>query len=129
MHLSTLTAISPLDGRYYDKLTDLSPVFSEYGLMTLRLTIEIAWIRALSEEQRIQEVPPLSKDANRFLDDILENFNEYDAEGIKVIEHTTQHDVKAVEYFLKGKFQTHSELKAISEFVHFACTSEDIGKN
>lgn len=126
MELSVLTAISPLDGRYHEKLADLRPLFSEYGLMRLRLMIEIAWLKALSEEQHIQEVPPLSVHAVHLLDKLVENFHENDAKRIKNIEKTTQHDVKAIEYFLKEKIQGNPELGAISEFIHFACTSEDI---
>jgi len=126
MELSSLTAISPLDGRYHEKLADLNPLFSEYGLMRFRLTIEIAWLKALADEPQIQEIPPLSEHAVHLLDKLLENFHENDAKRIKNIEKTTQHDVKAIEYFLKEKIQGNSELHSISEFIHFACTSEDI---
>ncbi len=126
MELSSLTAISPLDGRYHEKLADLNPLFSEYGLMRFRLTIEIAWLKALADEPQIQEIPPLSEHAVHLLDKLLENFHENDAKRIKNIEKTTQHDVKAIEYFLKEKIQGNSELNSISEFIHFACTSEDI---
>lgn len=126
MSLSPLTAISPLDGRYHEKLADLKPLFSEYGLMRLRLTVEIAWLKTLSAAESLIEIPALSTHAVNILDKLIENFNESDAQRIKQIEKTTQHDVKAIEYFLKEKIQGNAELSAISEFIHFACTSEDI---
>lgn len=126
MELSSLTAISPLDGRYADKLAALRPLFSEYGLMNLRLRIEVAWLKALAEEPSIEEISLLSEPAIHLLDQLVENFHEQDAKRIKNIEKTTQHDVKAIEYFLKEKIHDHPELASASEFIHFACTSEDI---
>ncbi len=126
MDLSPLTAISPIDGRYGPKTTELRAIFSEYGLIHKRLIVEIRWFQALAEEPSIPEVPKLSDNANRFLDNIIENFSIEDARRVKEIEQTTNHDVKAVEYLLKEKVAKHSELNTGSEFLHFACTSEDI---
>ena len=126
MDLSTLTAVSPLDGRYGDKTADLRPIFSEYGLMRHRVLVEISWLQALSRSDAVAEVPPLSRHADALLENIAVNFNLEDAQRIKNIERTTNHDVKAVEYFLKEKMAGNDELQAISEFTHFACTSEDI---
>ena len=126
MDLSTLTAVSPLDGRYGDKTVDLRPIFSEYGLMRHRVLVEVRWLQALSRSDAIAEVPPLSHHADALLENIAANFNLEDAQRIKNIERTTNHDVKAVEYFLKEKVAGNNELEAISEFTHFACTSEDI---
>lgn len=126
MEYSSLTAISPLDGRYHDKLADSRPLFSEYGLMRFRLTIEVAWLKTLSATPEIQEIPSLSEHAIHKLDKMIENFHENDAKRVKNIEQTTQHDVKAIEYFLKEKMQGCKELGPLTEFVHFACTSEDI---
>ena len=124
--LSSLTAISPLDGRYGDKTADLRPIFSEYGLMRHRVLVEVRWLRQLARHEVIGEVPALSQHAARILDNIAANFNLEDAQRIKNIERTTNHDVKAVEYFVKEKMEGNDELGAISEFTHFACTSEDI---
>ncbi|MBN2702275.1 MAG: adenylosuccinate lyase [Methylothermaceae bacterium] len=121
-----ITAISPIDGRYADKNDLLRPIFSEYGLIRYRVQVEVRWLEALAEEPAITEVPALSPDAKRFLEEISANFNATDAARIKTIERTTNHDVKAVEYFLKEKIADHPELAAVSEFIHFACTSEDI---
>ena len=126
MKLSTLSAISPIDGRYGSKTADYRPIFSEYGLIRARVTIEIYWLKALSQEPKIIEVPVFSEIAEQHLDQILENFNEADAQRIKDIESTTNHDVKAVEYFLKEQIKDQPELQAVNEFIHFACTSEDI---
>jgi adenylosuccinate lyase len=126
MKLSALTAISPIDGRYANKVTTLRPLFSEYALMRFRIIVEIRWLEALAAEKQFQEIKPLSKTAKAFLNRIIENFNEADAEKIKTIEQTINHDVKAVEYFLKEKFAANSELATYKEFIHFACTSEDI---
>lgn len=126
MELSTLTAISPVDGRYGNKCTDLRPIFSEFGLIRHRVLVEVRWLQALAAEPTIAEVPPLSEHASKVLDSIVEDFAETDAQRIKNIERTTNHDVKAVEYFLKEKISGNQELEAISEFIHFACTSEDI---
>jgi adenylosuccinate lyase len=126
MNLSSLTAISPLDGRYGDKTAELKPIFSEFGLMRFRVEVEIRWLQALAVQNDIEEVPALTDEANALLNDITDNFTETDALRIKEIENTTNHDVKAVEYFIKEKFAGNKELEKISEFIHFACTSEDI---
>ncbi|MCZ2723207.1 adenylosuccinate lyase [Marinomonas sp. 15G1-11] len=124
--LSSLNAISPIDGRYGAKTQILRRSVSEYGLLRMRVLVEVRWLQALSNHSEIQEVPVLSESANLFLNELAENFSEADAQAIKDIEKTTNHDVKAVEYFIKGKMETVPELAAVSEFVHFACTSEDI---
>ncbi len=126
MELTSLTAISPIDGRYGSKTEALRPIFSEFGLIRHRVLVEVRWLQALAADVDIGEVPPLSKHANALLDGIVEGFNEEDARRVKNIERTTNHDVKAVEYFIKEKIAGNAELAAISEFVHFACTSEDI---
>ena len=126
MELSELTAVSPVDGRYGSKTTDLRPVFSEYGLIRHRVLVEVRWLQALAKLPEIGEVPPLSEHAHNILDNIVENFSVDDARRVKNIESTTNHDVKAVEYFLKEKIAGNTELESISEFIHFACTSEDI---
>ncbi len=126
MELSALSAISPIDGRYGSKTTALRTVFSEFGLIKNRVTVEIRWLQCLAEHKQIDEVPAFSDEANALLDSILENFSEQDAQAIKDIEKTTNHDVKAVEYFIKNTIAANAELNAVSEFVHFACTSEDI---
>jgi adenylosuccinate lyase len=126
MKLSSLTAISPIDGRYANKAAALRPLFSEYALMRFRVLVEIRWFEALAQEKLFAEIKPLRKKAKVFLNHIIENFTEHDAEKIKAIEQTINHDVKAVEYFLKEKFAGESELSAYKEFIHFACTSEDI---
>jgi adenylosuccinate lyase len=126
MELTPLTALSPVDGRYALKTESLRPIFSEYGLIRHRVQVEIRWLQALAGHAEIREVPALSGHASHVLDDIIEKFSEADAQRIKNIERTTNHDVKAVEYFLKEKIAGNQELEAISEFIHFACTSEDI---
>lgn len=126
MELLQLTAISPLDGRYQSKTQELQPIFSEFGLLHFRVIIEIKWLQTLAANPNINEVPALTEHANKLLNGIMENFNLEDAERIKNIESSTNHDVKAVEYFLKEKIQDNKELEAISEFIHFGCTSEDI---
>ncbi|UJF19876.1 adenylosuccinate lyase [Vibrio sp. SS-MA-C1-2] len=126
MELSALTAVSPIDGRYGSKTAQLRHIFSEFGLLKYRTIVEIRWLQKLAECDQISEVPTLSEDANQYLDQIAANFSEQDANQIKLIERTTNHDVKAVEYFLKEKVEAHQELAALSEFIHFACTSEDI---
>jgi adenylosuccinate lyase len=126
MELSALSAISPVDGRYGSKVKSLRPIFSEFGLIKYRVTVEVRWLQKLAITSKINEVPAFSDDANAFLDAIVKDFSEIDAQQIKDIEATTNHDVKAVEYFLKEKIATIPELHAITEFVHFACTSEDI---
>jgi len=122
----TLTAISPIDGRYGNKVDSLRPIFSEYGLIRYRVEVEVRWLQALAAESKITEVPALTAEANAFLNAIVSDFSEADAQAVKDIEKTTNHDVKAVEYFLKTKIQGNAELQAINEFFHFACTSEDI---
>ncbi|MBK1674181.1 adenylosuccinate lyase [Ectothiorhodospira shaposhnikovii] len=126
MELSSLTAISPVDGRYGSKTEMLRPIFSEFGLIRHRVQVEVEWLKALATHQGIPEVPPLGEHARHILDGIVENFSEEDARRVKNIERTTNHDVKAVEYFLKEKVIGNEELATISEFFHFACTSEDI---
>ena len=126
MELSALTAISPVDGRYFDKTNALSTIFSEFGLIKYRVLIEVKWLQAMSENAGIPEVPKFSDQATQFLADIATNFSVEDAQAIKDIERTTNHDVKAVEYFLKDKIKDNTELNAVTEFFHFACTSEDI---
>ncbi|EIJ33276.1 adenylosuccinate lyase [Thiothrix nivea] len=126
MELSALTALSPTDGRYASKTAALRPWFSEYGLIYHRVLVEIRWLQMLAAHAQISEVPPFSAEANAFLESILSNFAEADALRVKAIERTTNHDVKAVEYYLKEKIAGQTELEAVSEFIHFACTSEDI---
>ncbi|PWI34920.1 adenylosuccinate lyase [Vibrio albus] len=126
MELSALTAVSPVDGRYGSKTIALRSIFSEYGLLKYRAIVEIRWLQKLSATDAIAEVPAFSAEANKFLDELAANFSEEDAARIKEIERTTNHDVKAVEYFLKEKVAGVPELHAVNEFIHFACTSEDI---
>ncbi|MFL7807344.1 MAG: adenylosuccinate lyase [Anaerolineae bacterium] len=126
MDLSALSAVSPIDGRYGSKTVALREVFSEFGLIRRRVLVEVRWLQQLAAHPAITEVPALSLEANAALEGILDDFSEADAMRIKAIEATTNHDVKAVEYFLKERFSDNSELAAIAEFVHFACTSEDI---
>ncbi len=126
MDLSALTAVSPIDGRYGAKTAALREVFSEFGLIKRRVLVEVRWLQCLANHPDIAEVPALSHAANQALESILDDFAEVDARRIKDIESTTNHDVKAVEYFIKERFAGNEELEAVSEFVHFACTSEDI---
>ncbi len=126
MELSALTALSPIDGRYGNKTTELRTIFSEYGLLKYRVQVEVRWLQKLASEADIVEVPALSELAINHLNQIVESFSEQDALRIKTIEKTTNHDVKAVEYFLKEKVTSNEELQTINEFIHFACTSEDI---
>jgi adenylosuccinate lyase len=126
MELTPLTALSPVDGRYASKTQSLRPIFSEYGLIRHRVLVEVRWLQALARHAGVSEVPALSSHAERLLNDIIEKFSEQDAQRVKNIERTTNHDVKAVEYFLKEKIAGNAELEAVSEFIHFACTSEDI---
>jgi adenylosuccinate lyase len=123
---SPLTAISPIDGRYARQVEKLRPIFSEYGLIRFRVLVEIRWLQALAAEAKISEVPAFSEAAKQALDAIAAGFSEADAARVKEIERTTNHDVKAVEYFLKEKIAGNAELEKVSEFFHFACTSEDI---
>ncbi len=126
MNLTSLTAISPIDGRYADKTYALRSYFSEYGLIHYRVLVEIRWLLKLSEHPGIVEVPQLSADARARLLQIGEEFDIEAAQRVKAIEDTTNHDVKAVEYYLKERIGGHEELGRIKEFIHFACTSEDI---
>lgn len=126
MTLSTLTALSPLDGRYASKVDALRPYLSEFGLIHARVTVEVRWLQALANHPQISEIAPFSAETNARLDAIVANFSETDAERIKEIERTTNHDVKAVEYFLKEQIADITELANAGEFIHFACTSEDI---
>lgn len=126
MKLSALTALSPVDGRYASKTSAYRQFFSEYGLIKHRVLVEIRWLQALANHAEITEVSAFSDVANQLLESILDNFNEDDADRVKDIERTTNHDVKAVEYYLKEKIADNDELNAVSEFIHFACTSEDI---
>jgi len=126
MELNALTAISPVDGRYGSKVSVFRDIFSEYGLIRNRVTVELRWLQKLAAHPDITEVPAFSADANQFLDRMISEFSLADAERIKGIERTTNHDVKAVEYFIKEKIAETPELHAVTEFVHFACTSEDI---
>jgi adenylosuccinate lyase len=124
--LTTLNAISSVDGRYQGKTAALQPYFSEYGLIRYRVIVEIRWLQRLAANPGITEVPHLTEAANTFLEDLIEGFSESEASIVKDKESVTNHDVKAVEYYLKEKLAENSELAAIMEFVHFACTSEDI---
>ncbi len=126
MQLDSLTAISPIDGRYAAKTAALRPIFSEYGLIYHRLLVEVRWLQSLSGSADIDEVAEFSSAANALLDAVVANFDPSQAQRIKEIERTTNHDVKAVEYFLKEQVSANAELNAVSEFIHFACTSEDI---
>ncbi len=126
MQLSSLTAVSPIDGRYGRKTEILRDIFSEYGLIYHRVYVEVKWLQALANEAHITEVPAFSDEANALLNNIINNFSEDDAHQVKDIERTTNHDVKAVEYYLKDKIKDNAELMAVNEFIHFACTSEDI---
>ena len=123
---NSLLAISPLDGRYKSKCEDLAPYFSEFALMRYRVFVEIKWLQKLSEHNQIDDLQVISERGLVYLDDLIENFSIADAQRIKAIEATTNHDVKAVEYFIKEKFEDNAELSDQLEFVHFACTSEDI---
>ncbi|GMR20061.1 MAG: adenylosuccinate lyase [Gammaproteobacteria bacterium] len=126
LELSNLTALSPLDGRYARATAPLRSLFSEYGLIRYRVLVEIRWLQMLSNHAQIREVPVFSDDAMRILEGIIDNFSEADAQAVKDIEATTNHDVKAIEYFIKERIKGNAELEAVSEFIHFACTSEDI---
>ena len=123
---ASLLAISPLDGRYQSKIDDLRPIVSEFGLIRYRVIVEIRWLEALAAAPQITEVPPLSDEARAFLDRLLDDFSPEDAAAVRAIEATTNHDVKAVEYWIKDKLGPNTELAALLEFVHFACTSEDV---
>ena len=126
MHLSSISALSPVDGRYGSKTAALRPYFSEFGLIYNRVLVEVRWLQRLAEHPQIGEVTPLSDEANALLERLINNFDEAAAQRVKNIESTTNHDVKAVEYYIKEQFKDNAELQAINEYVHFACTSEDI---
>jgi len=126
MELSTLSAVSPVDGRYSRHTVELRPIFSEFGLFRFRVQAEVRWLQMLASHPEIKEVPAFSAPANEKLNQIVSQFDEASAKRIKAIEATTNHDMKAVEYFLKEKVEDSAELNAVSEFIHFACTSEDI---
>ena len=124
--LSALTALSPIDGRYASKADSLRAHLSEFGLIKARVTVEIRWLQALADNDAITELAKFDAETNDFLNAIVDNFSEADAQAIKDIEKTTNHDVKAVEYFIKDKFRGNAKLEDSLEFIHFACTSEDI---
>jgi len=126
MTFDNLTSISPIDGRYSAKTGPLKRIFSEYGLIKYRLLIEVRWLEAMSKNSQIPEVPEFSLKSKNVLSNIVDNFSLEDAKVIKEIEKTTNHDVKAVEYYLKEKVSSNPELQNVNEFIHFACTSEDI---
>ena len=126
MELNELSAISPIDGRYRSKTSQLDTIFSEFGLIKYRTIIEVEWLKAMSQNSDIIEVPKFSESAVSHLNDLIKDFSVENAQRVKEIENTTNHDVKAVEYFLKEAVGSNSELNAVSEFLHFACTSEDI---
>lgn len=126
MDLSSISALSPVDGRYGSKTASLRPYFSEFGLIYNRVLVEVRWLQRLAEHPQITEVAPLSTTANALLEALVDNFDEAAAQRVKDIESTTNHDVKAVEYYIKERFSDNAELQAINEYVHFACTSEDI---
>ncbi|MCP2040815.1 adenylosuccinate lyase [Neisseria sp. HSC-16F19] len=124
--INALTALSPLDGRYAKSVETLRPIFSEYGLMKARIRVELSWLKALAAEPKITEVPAFSDFTVAEIDQVMAEFSVNDAEAVKAIEATTNHDVKAIEYWLKERFSGVPEVLAVSEFIHFACTSEDI---
>ncbi|MEJ2631288.1 MAG: adenylosuccinate lyase [Acidihalobacter sp.] len=126
MELSPLTALSPADGRYAAQTEPLRAVFSEYGLIAARIQVEVRWLQALADEQGIAEVPALPSGAIEVLESLLDRFSPDEAAAVKEIERTTNHDVKAVEYYIKQRISEQPDLAAVKEFVHFACTSEDI---
>ncbi|MBG8624188.1 adenylosuccinate lyase [Neisseria meningitidis] len=124
--INPIASLSPLDGRYAQSVEALRPIFSEYGLMKARVKVELNWLKALAAEPKIAEVPPFSAETLAEIDTVIENFSLEDAAAVKAIEATTNHDVKAIEYWLKKRFAEVPEVAAVSEFIHFACTSEDI---
>ena len=126
MPLNTLNALSPLDGRYRERCERLSPYFSEFALIRYRVRVELDWLRALAASPALPEVGPFSPDTLAQLDQLLANFSESDAAQIKAIEVRTNHDVKAMEYWLKERLADNPEIRKAGEFIHFACTSEDI---
>lgn len=126
LELSELTAVSPLDGRYASKVKELRPILSEYGLIRYRVIVEVQWLLKLSQIPEIREVSNFSNETKSYLEDIVRNFNIEDALEVKRVENVTNHDVKAIEYVLKKRFEGHPELTEVLEFIHFSCTSEDI---
>ncbi|MGL6040347.1 MAG: lyase family protein, partial [Deefgea sp.] len=126
MELSALTALSPLDGRYEKQLADLRAHFSEFALIKNRVTVEVAWLKALASDAALEDIKPFSAATIAELDAVVSQFNTEHALEVKTIERTTNHDVKAVEYWLKERLSGNAEVSAASEFIHFACTSEDI---
>ena len=126
MKVSTLRALSPADGRYADKVNGLRDIFSEYGLIRFRVLVEVRWLQSLSDEGSIAELAPLSAVMKDVLNHIVDDFSLDDAERIKKIEATTNHDVKAVEYFIRERLGDGPETQALKDFLHFGCTSEDI---
>ena len=126
MDLSSISALSPVDGRYGSKTASLRPYFSEFGLIYNRVLVEVRWLQRLADHPQIGEVAPLSDKANALLERLINDFDESAAQRVKDIESTTNHDVKAVEYYIKEQIKDNAELHAINEYVHFACTSEDI---
>ncbi|MDX2345737.1 MAG: adenylosuccinate lyase [Legionella sp.] len=126
MTLSALNSISPVDGRYLKKTRVLSPFFSEFGLIYYRVVIEIRWLESLANNPKLTEVPPLTADSKHFLNQLITQFDEKEAEAVKAYEKKTNHDVKAVEYYLRDKLKSFKPLSEITNFIHFACTSEDI---
>lgn len=126
MKFSALTALSPLDGRYQSKIVELFPIASEYGLIRFRLTVEIRWLMLLADMPEFTRLPPLDADSRRFLENLIQNFDLPAAEQIKTIEQTTNHDVKAIEYYIHGQCKNNKKLARLIPFIHFGCTSEDI---
>ena len=124
--INPISALSPLDGRYAATAEPLRPIFSEYGLMKARVRVELEWLKALAAEPQIREVPPFSADTLAEIDRVIAGFDLENAAEVKAIEATTNHDVKAIEYWLKNRFAHNAEIAAVNEFIHFACTSEDI---
>ena len=124
--INPIFALSPLDGRYAQSVEDLRPIFSEFGLMKARVRVELEWLKVLSAEPKISEVPMFSGSTLAEIDAVIANFNLDNAAEVKAIEATTNHDVKAIEYWLKNRFKNNQEIQAVNEFIHFACTSEDI---
>ncbi|MDK4543244.1 adenylosuccinate lyase [Kingella kingae] len=124
--INPIFALCPLDGRYAKSAEDLRPIFSEYGLMKARVRVELEWLKALAAEPKIAEVPAFSGSTIAEIDSVIQSFNLDNATEVKAIEATTNHDVKAIEYWLKKRFENNAEVHAVNEFIHFACTSEDI---
>ena len=124
--INPISALSPLDGRYAATAEPLRPIFSEYGLMKARVRVELEWLKALAATPQLREVPPFSADTLAEIDRVIAGFDLGNAAEVKAIEATTNHDVKAIEYWLKNRFAHNAEIAAVNEFIHFACTSEDI---